>query len=134
MILEIKKLLTKAEYTGKFEFGFQPEQDKLLIPLCRFEGGATVAGEYEIFDDDSVEVKFTLKYRIKGQCSYCLEDAEKEIEYNTDALFVTESDPDNYVYDGFRLDLTDAVNDALLFSQPKVLLCRDDCKGVKLTK
>ena len=131
MILEIKKLMARAAYKGDFSFSYAPSQDNLLLPLCRFDGEVAVTGSYEIFEDGEVEVALKLAYKLVGQCSYCLADAETEIGYSADVLFVTDSsDSDNYVYDGNRLDLTQAVVDALLFSQPKVLLCDSDCKGV----
>ncbi|MDE7084389.1 MAG: DUF177 domain-containing protein [Clostridia bacterium] len=134
MILEIKKLMSRAAYTGDFSFEYQPPQDSIMIPLCRIEGGVTVSGEYEIFENDEVEVILKIRYTLVGQCSYCLADAVKEIEYTSDTLlFVTDKeDGDNYVYDGNRLDLSQAVKDALLFSQPEVLLCKEDCKGIKI--
>lgn len=132
MILEIKKLMARAAYTGEFSFDYQPPQESVLVPLCRIEGGVKVTGDYEIFENDEVEVTLKISYLLVGSCSYCLAEAKKHIEYSTDALFVTDKDDcDNYVYDGNRLDLSTAVNDALLFSQPKVLLCKEDCKGVK---
>lgn len=126
--------MSRAAYTGDFSFEEQPPQDSVLLPLCRIEGGVKVTGSYEIFEDDEVEVTLKLKYKLVGQCSYCLADAEKEIEYTSGALlFVTDKDDsDNYVYDGNRLDLSQAVKDALLFSQPEVLLCGRCCKGIKI--
>lgn len=133
MVLEIKKLMARAAYTGEFSFGYQPPQESVLVPLCRIEGGVKVTGEYEIFENDEVEVTLKISYLLVGSCSYCLADAQKRVEYETDVLFVTDKDDcDNYVYDGNRLDLSTAVNDVLLFSQPKVLLCKEDCKGVEL--
>ena len=131
MILEIKKLMARGSYTGDFSFGYQPPQDFNLLPLCRIENGVKVEGSYEIFEDGEVEVTLKISYKLVGQCSYCLADAEKQIEYETEPLlFVTDKDDcDNYVYDGNRLDLSQAVADALLFSQPKVLLCDSGCKG-----
>lgn len=134
MVLEIKKLLTKAEYCGNFSFRFQPSESEILIPLCKVDGEVVVDGEYEIFEGDEVEVSFKLSYRLKGSCSYCLEDAMQDIEYACNALFVVGS-PKNeeYSYDGNRLDLTQAVTDAFMISQPTVLLCKSDCKGIKLS-
>ena len=126
--------MARAAYTGDFSFGYQPPEDSLTVPLCHIDGAVTVTGSYEIFDGGEVEVTLKISYRLAGQCSYCLADAVEEIDYTTDALlFVTDKDDcDNYVYDGNRLDLSKAVNDALLFSQPNVLLCKEDCKGVKI--
>ena len=133
MVLEIKRLISKGEYKGEVSFDYQPEKDAMLLPLCGVDGNVMVTASYEIFEEDEVEVTIKLSYRLKGQCSYCLEDAVQDIEYSTDVLFVTDSgDTDNYVYDGYKLDLTAAVNDAFLISQPKVLLCGDDCKGIEI--
>lgn len=132
MIIEVRKLLTKGKYEGTFAFDFVPEKDKILVPLSSIDK-VDVEGKYEIYDDDSVGVTFTLKYNLKGQCSYCLADAEQAIEYSTEVLFVTEkNDCDNYVYDGVKVDLKVAVDDALLFSQPAVLLCKEGCEGIKI--
>ena len=134
MIIEVKKLTAKGKYEGDFSFEFTPPEDKLLIPLCRIDGTVKVEGRYELYEDDSVGVQFTVKYALEGQCSYCLERARKQIEYSDDVLFVADkNDGDNYHYDGMRVDLTAAVNDALLFSQPEVLLCKEGCQGIKIS-
>ena len=96
------------------------------------DGSVKVKGSYEIYEDDSVGVNFTVKYSIKGQCSYCLKDARAEVEEAFDILFVTEDDLDNYRYDGINIDLKSAVDDAILFSQPNVLLCNEDCTGIDI--
>ncbi|MGN0808106.1 MAG: YceD family protein [Candidatus Coproplasma sp.] len=125
MVLEIKRLLAKGEYNGKISFDFVPEKEVLLVPLCSFDGAVSFVGEYEIFDGDEVELKFEITYKLKGQCNYCLEDAEKVINYSSEVLFVTDKDDlDNYYYDGVRLDLSKAISDALLMSQPDLLLCQ----------
>ncbi len=132
MILEIKRLTSRAEYVGEVTFDYQPQKDAILVPLAAIDC-VTVTARYEIFEEGEVEVHLHLSYRLYGQCSYCLSEAEQRIEYSDDVLLVTdETDADDYYYDGNRLDLSAAVNDALLFSQPKVLLCKEDCKGIKI--
>ncbi len=133
MIIEIKKLLAKAQYNGEFSFEYEAPQTLVSVPLCRFDGAVKVFGSYEIYDDDSVGIDLHLAYLLKGQCSYCLEDAQKQVEYSSEILFVTDKDDcDNYVYDGHNIDLTKAVDDALLLSQPGVLLCKEGCQGIKI--
>ena len=84
-----------------------------------------VEGEFEIYEDDSVGVNFTLSYSLKGRCSYCLAEALQKVRYSYEALFVPDSDDDdNYRYSGARLDIMPAVEDAFVFSQPNVLLCK----------
>lgn len=130
MELEIKKLNALRKYTGEFSFEYAPAEDLNLVPLCKISGMVKVSGEYEIFDDNSVEIRLTVNYYLKGQCSYCLNDAEKQIKFTTEVLYLTKKDNDNYYYDGNKLDLKSAVNDAILISQPNVLLCKEDCKGI----
>lgn len=129
MVLEVKKLIAKKQYVGTFGFECTPPHDKLVLPLAEVDGNLEAQGEYEIYEDDSVGVTLKIRYKLKGQCSYCLEDAEEEITFDSDVLFVTDKDDaDNYYYDGARLDLAVAINDAFVFSQPKVLLCKA-CRG-----
>ena len=45
-----------------------------------------------IFDDDSVGIKLTVNYLLAGQCSYCLNDAKKEISYISEILFVPQNE------------------------------------------
>ncbi len=132
MVIEVKKLVGKGKYTGEFAFDYVPDADKVLVPLSKIDK-VRVEGSFEIFDDDSVGVNFTLSYTLRGQCSYCLADAEQQIGYSSEVLFVTDKDDcDNYVYDGIKADLKVAVDDALLFSQPAVLLCKEGCEGIKI--
>ena len=129
MVLDIKKLIAKKQYVGSFAFECTPPQDKFVLPLTEVDGDLKAEGEFEIYEDDCVGITFTLRYKLKGQCSYCLEDAQEEITYVADVLFVPDKDDaDNYYYDGARLDLSVAVSDAFVFSQPKVLLCKA-CRG-----
>ena len=134
MELEVRKLNALKKYTGSFEFDYLPKDDLTLVPLSRIEGVVKVSGEYEIFDDDSVEIVLNVRYRLVGKCSYCLNDAEKEINYSSEILFVPENDGDNYYYDGIKINLKSAVDDAILIGQPNLLLCRDDCEGIAVPK
>jgi len=135
MILEIKKLNALKKYSGDFKFDYSPDENLLILPLCKIEGNVAINGEYEIYEDDSVGIFLSLEYKLKGQCSYCLEDTSAVIKHEVDVLFVTEKDDiDNYYYDGNKLNLKTAVDEAILSSQPSVLLCRDGCDGIALNK
>ena len=130
MKIEVKKLNALKKYTGDFEFDCEPPEDACLIPLCKIDGKVHVKGDFEIYEDDSVGVNFTVSYRISGQCSYCLEKASADIEKAFEILFVPEDDPENYSYDGITINMETAVNDAILFSQPNIILCKEDCTGI----
>ena len=130
MKIEVRKLNALKKYTGGFEFEYEPTADACLVPLCKIDGKVSVRGEYEIYEDDSVEVNFKVLYRLVGQCSYCLNEAATTVEKEFSVLFVTEDDNENYSYDGITINLKTAVDDAILFSQPNLVLCREDCTGI----
>ncbi|MCD8309394.1 MAG: hypothetical protein LUD19_06005 [Clostridia bacterium] len=132
MIIDVRRQLALKNYTGGFSFRYNCPQDLVLLPAAAICGEVEVSGSYEIYEDDSVGVKLNLSYLINGECSYCLEAAQKNIEYSADVLFVIGEDGENYSYDGLTIDLTTAVNDAVLFSQPQILLCKPDCKGIEI--
>lgn len=134
MILEVKRLIALGKYVGNFSFDYEPERNLCLVPLCKIEGAVKVEGEYEIYDDDGVGIRLTVGFKLVGQCSYCLSNAEKEIRYTSDIEYGTQKDDgDNYYYDGVKLNLKSAVDDAILIGQPQVLLCKEDCKGIDVT-
>lgn len=130
MRIEIKKLIALKKFTGSFGFDYTPSEDMCLIPLCKIDGDVKVSGDFEIYDDDSVGVNLKVSYKISGQCSYCLAPAEKRVEFTSEILYVPVNDDENYIYDGVKIDLKSAVDDAILISQPNIILCKDDCKGM----
>ncbi len=134
MELEVKKLNALKKYTGTFDFDYSPESNLCLLPFCKIDGAVKVSGEYEIYEDDCVGVNLCISYKIVGQCSYCLSDAQDKINFTSEILFVPEKDDDNYYYDGIKINLKTAVDDAILISQPSVLLCKPDCKGIDVPK
>ncbi len=130
MEIDISKFLARGEFTGNFEFGYAPAQELCIIPLCKIEGNVKVSGSFEIYDDDSVGVNLKIDYLIVGKCSYCLSDAQKQIGFETEILFVPEKNDDDYFYDGRKVNLKTAVDEAILISQPSIILCKDDCEGI----
>lgn len=134
MKLEVKKLIAQGKFVGNFTFDYFPEDNLCLLPLSEIISPVKVTGEYEIYEDDSVGIKLTVAYDITGQCSYCLSDAKDSVCFTSDILFVPEQDDDNYYYDGIKINLETAVKDAILISQPDVLLCKKDCKGIDVPK
>ena len=139
MEIEVRKLNALKRYEGSFAYDYTPPRDICLIPLCNIDGEVKVEGAYEICDDGKVWVDLTVNYKISGQCSYCLKPALKQITFTTEILYdVTDNnakdkDDDHYKYDGIKINLQSAVDDAILLSQPNILLCSDGCTGIDVT-
>ena len=84
-----------------------------------------------------------VRARVLGICDRCLEEAEFELAGEVDEYFLFkapsvtaslgegEDDVDfSLVGDDHTIDLTEAVESAMLMDTPFVVLCREDCKGL----
>ena len=57
MILDIRKLNAQKKYFGKVETEYSAPKSLIEIPFVEFVAPVRVQFEYEIFQDDSVEVR-----------------------------------------------------------------------------
>ena len=130
MILDIRKLNAQKKYSGDMEFEYSAPESLIEIPLVNFASKVKVSFSYDILEDDSVEIRGVLTYRIAGQCSKCLQSTEMEVEGELDAYFQPKKDAEDYSYSNGVIDLTRVVDDAIMSSMPFLLSCGDDCVGL----
>ena len=131
MIIDIKKLNATKSYYGEMEFTYEAPQELVNIPFTEFDGPVLVKFEYDLYEDNALEIRGTLSYKLKGQCSRCLKDAKATVEGELTALFEPKSDAEDYSYFGSIVDITNAVNDAIVFSMPFSLSCGNDCEEIR---
>ena len=125
--IDVRNSVAKKIYAGELTFEFEAEQDLLDIPYVSFDSPVRAELKFEIFQDDSVEVKGRIAYVLKGLCSRCLGEAEQEIVFEAEGVFVaTEPEDEEYSYRNGRVDLSEFLRDCVAFSLPQRLLC-DDC-------
>ncbi|MCD8200979.1 MAG: DUF177 domain-containing protein [Clostridia bacterium] len=132
MIIDVRKQRARGVTEDEFSYDYAPDESLCAVPLFNFEGPVSVKGDFRINDDDTVDVHVEIRFRLTGSCSYCLEPAAADIEYEYDALFVPYESDDDYPYEKDRVEVDLAVNDAILFSQPQVILCRVGCRGIEV--
>ena len=130
MIIDIRKLNAQKQYTGEMEFAYSAPETLVSIPFVRFASPIKVAFTYELYEDDSLEIRGTVTYRLEGQCSRCLNPATVEVQGELDAYFEARSDFEDYGYTNGKVDVTKAVEDAIMLSMPFSLSCGEDCKGI----
>lgn len=73
-----------------------------------------------------------------GTCDRCLEDAEFDIAGEIEEFYLFEEPEDPEAYeDGYelvpedrKLDISGALNDAVVMDTPFVVLCKEDCQGL----
>ena len=131
MVIDVRRLNAQKNYSGRLEFEYEADASLIDVPFTEFDGTVKVQADYELFEDDALEMKGKIFYRLKGQCSRCLNDATQEVEGELDALFEPFEGGEDYSYQGGKIDLSDALNDAIMASMPRVLSCGEDCKGIK---
>ena len=130
MIIDIRKLNAQKKYTGRLEFEYSAPESFIQIPYVKFAAPVKIIFDYDLFEDDSLEIHGTVSYTLQGQCSRCLKETETLIKGELDAYFEDRKDYEDYGYTNGRVDLTQAVEDAIMASMPYVLLCDEECEGI----
>ena len=131
MIVDVRKLNASGNWSGRLCFDYEAPAELIDIPFVRFSAPVRVEADYVLCEDDSLEVTGKVSYVLEGQCSRCLKDASQSVTGELNAYFQPKRDSEDYSYTGGVIDLTDAVNDAILGSMPRVLSCGPNCEGIR---
>ena len=133
MIIDVRKLNAQKQYSGTLEFEYEAPENLIDIPFVKFSSPVKVEAEYELFEDDSLELRGKILYTLEGQCSRCLKETSERVEGELDAYFQPFKDGEDYAYSGGVIDLTNAVNDAIMSSMPRTLSCGENCQDIRYT-
>ncbi len=131
MIIDVMKLKREGKFEAEFSFLYKASDKALDLPSAKYRGDVKVNAFVELSGSD-VFADITLNYEIEGECSRCLEPASKAVEYAFSAKFSLNPSEEegDYRYASGKIDLTDAVNEALILSAPATIYCKPDCKGL----
>ena len=130
MIIDVRKLNAQKKYVGHMEFEYSAPETFIAIPYVKYAAPIKISLDYEIFEDDSVDVRGTLFYTLVGQCSRCLKETSVDVVGELDAYFENRKDYADYGYINGVVDLKQAVEDALMASMPYVVNCPEECEGI----
>jgi uncharacterized metal-binding protein YceD (DUF177 family) len=130
MVIDIRKLNAQKKYSGDMEFTYSAPETLIEIPFVKFAGPVKVAFAYDLYEDDSLEIRGTVSYRLEGQCSRCLKDAAQEVVGELNAYFENRKDFEDYGYTNGVVHLENAVEDAIMASMPFALSCGENCEGL----
>lgn len=128
--IDIRKLNAQKKYAGSMEFDFDAPASLIEIPFTKFSAPVKVRFDYDLYEDDAFEIRGTVSYCIEGQCSRCLKEAKQSVTGELVALFEERKDPEDYGYQNGVVDLTRALEDAIMASMPFSLSCGEDCTGL----
>lgn len=133
MIIDVRKLNAQKKYSGTLEFEYEAPENLIDIPFVKFSSPVKVEAKYELFEDDSLELRGKILYTLEGQCSRCLKETSERVEGELDAYFQPFKGGEDYAYSGGVIDLTNAVNDAIMSSMPRTLSCGENCQDIRYT-
>ena len=128
MIIDIRKLNAQKKYSGSMEFEYSAPEHLIEIPFVKFAAPVKISFEYDLYEDDSMDIRGKVVYRLEGQCSRCLKDASAGVEGELEAYFEPRKDYEDYGYTNGVIDLTKAVEDAIMASMPFSLSCGENCE------
>ena len=134
MIIDIRKLNAQKKYSGSMEFEYSAPESLIEIPFVKFASPVKISFEYDLLEDDSLEIRGSVFYRLEGQCSRCLKEAATDVEGDLDAYFQPCKDYEDYGYTNGIVDLTKAVEDAIMASMPFSLSCGEDCEEIRYSE
>ncbi len=122
--IDVRNAVARKNFTGGLDFSFDAEEGLIDIPYVEFASPVKASLHYEIFSDGKAEVTGTLSFLLKGLCSRCLAEAEKETVYEAEGVFSPSPKDEEYGYSNGTVDLREFLRDSVLFALPSRLLCR----------
>lgn len=120
--IDVRSLVANKIYTGELAFEFEAV-DLLDLPFVEFSSPVKAELNYEIFEDNSVEVRGRFTYTLKGACSRCLSETQKTFSAEVEGVFEQgKGDGETYGYAN-SVDLGEFLRESLCFTLPSRLLC-----------
>ena len=130
MLSDIRKLNAQKKYKGSMEFIYSAPETFIEIPFVKFAAPVKIVFDYELYEDNSLEIRGTVSYVLEGQCSRCLKETKMQVEGELDAYFENRKDYEDYGYTNGVVNITQAVEDAIMASMPYSLSCGEDCETI----
>lgn len=131
-MIDVRKCNAEGKYTGMLDFEFEGDASLIDIPFVSFSTPVHAVLDYEIFEDNSVEVKGELSFTLEGACSRCLKPTKEHIVTEAEALFVPKggkAEEEDYTYRNGIVDLGEFLRDTVLFALPSALFCAEGCSA-----
>ena len=131
-MIDVRKCNAEGKYTGTLDFEFEGDASLIDIPFVSFSTPVRAVLDYEIFEDNSVEVKGELSFTLEGACSRCLKPTKEHIVSEAEALFVPKggkAEEEDYTYRNGIVDLGEFLRDTVLFALPSALFCAEGCSA-----
>lgn len=130
MVIDVVDIMQSANGEIAREFEYNPSNDLIVsLPEGKFLTPVSVKAVLWLEGRD-VLADIALTYMVTAACSRCLESATCCVKHNYFAKYSLHPEEGEYLYKSGKVDLTASVNEELVLSQPTVIYCKPDCKGL----
>ena len=127
--IDVSRARALGKPSGDLTFEYSADDALIDVPFVAFSSPVSVSLHYDVGEDGKAEVTGRVGFRLKGLCSRCMKEAEREFSGEIDALFVPNGDGgEDYAYTNGRITLDEVVSDAVAFALPSSFVCGDDCE------
>lgn len=130
IVIDLSKYMSEVGKTLPFQAEFEPKDELLPYPNATITKSTV---DFSVtFLNPEVHVCGDITCFVSGQCDKCLAPVNKAITIPFDQIFYKDcsDDPDAFVYQNGKADITQAVEEEIALGVPTSLLCNDDCKGL----
>lgn len=125
---DVRKANAEKKYAGDLSFTFEAEPSLVEIPFVSISSPVEANLHYEILEDDSVEIAGSLTFSLKGSCSRCLKETERQVSGKVEGYFVPNgTDREDYSYSNGVIDFGEFLRDSVIFLMPARLVCSETC-------
>ena len=128
MILNLKEVYKSGKESRDFFFLYEPDEELSTIPNVSVVLPVKINGTLTLTGAHSCLVEGEITFSLKGECSRCLKETEKE--YFTSFSEEVSDGENGYKVINDTVDLGKIADDAILAEMPLVLLCDENCKGL----
>ncbi len=132
MILHVREVLAAPGERFPFELESHPSALDVGEETLVFTQPVRITGEMAAYGD-RIHLSGRLQTSLRGACARCLEPAAVNVALKISEMFSKTEDeeqPDNRLYDGMVIDLSDMAEELIRLELPIRLLCRDNCAGL----
>jgi uncharacterized protein len=143
MLVDIKPIARSTGESLPVELSGTPDSIGLAFPGYRFSEPVTFSGQVANTGDGLLVLSGTVATSFEGDCGRCLRPVHGTLSvpvvetyrsrYHADVGRREEKEEDDgtgYRFDGWSIDVSEALRDDLALSLPARVLCREECKGL----
>lgn len=129
MIIDLRKIKRSGKDTQEFFFEYPIENFDTGIPNVNVVSPVKITGCATLTGEHSALIEGEIDFALKGECSRCLENAEREyvVEFSEE---VSNEEESNYQVNNDTINLAKIVEDYMYSEMPINFLCDENCKGI----